>query len=151
MVKATFNKEAFLTGNKQAKESSFPDIKTGVYVCQLMKAKHTTSNAGNYCANFGYQISADDEEFPNQYIWKSFILQNAANEVQENGYKYLAMDLGILGYDENIHGDFSEEFYEKLVGIVVRIQYTQGTEDKPFPKIYLKDVISGVAVKNLLK
>ncbi len=81
MAKSRFSKEAFVKAaeNVSSGDGDFPIVAAGTYKANVAKAFFKFSDSGAEGVNFGFQIDADDDNYPSQYVWFN------QNLVQKNG------------------------------------------------------------------
>lgn len=143
MAKPKFDPNAFKSAKEAAGNGEFPEIETGIYIVELMKATEgEAKSSGRYQVSLGYQIDENDPNFKNQYIWEHIGLADSNGVINENGYKALAIRFNNLKIKFDPATDELATVLENAIGTKVRLQYTKADSPEGFDKVRIKSCIS---------
>ncbi len=132
MAKRSFSESAFneAVGKVESGDKGdFPTIAKGTYIADVSKCYFEHTDGGAEMAKFGFQIDAEDESYPNQYIWVNECLVKKNGEDNDIGLKKFVVMLNQL-----TDGHFDKPSFaspetrdteiEKLLGTRVKIHVT---------------------------
>jgi len=143
MALVKFNRELFHAKHATAKETGgFQQVIKGNYIATLKKSysKFAKTN-GQLMACLSWQISEDDDKFPNHYIFENILLTNAEGENSDMGYQILASKIAQLKVpytpDEEL-----DTILERAIGTKCRLNYTPQDEENQYQKVYINKLIA---------
>lgn len=141
MAKPVFNRNLFGAKREENRSKEFPDVTSGTYIAYLRKAYIGESKgSGRLQASFGFQITDDDADFPNQYLWNHIGLTNSDGVDQEQGYNVLSVILSILRAPDTGNPDND---LEAVIGSKVRLEYQAQDDKHEYTSVKIKRLISG--------
>jgi len=155
MPRPTFNREAFQQANQAAQQQGeFAQIEKGIYIASIERAEMKETTNGAYQAVFGWQISEEDENYANQYVWWNQTLVNTDGTMNNIGLQVLnqvyyslsegQFDPDHFQYDEAGEVTNDDEIHERFFGSVAKIQVIPNGEynGNPQYKVKVKGVIT---------